>query len=197
MSKLYIAFIDTPGFLATLIRKVLNQNYIHVAIALDPKLEQAYSIGRRNPRIPIISGFEKENKEKILNVFPTADYMICSIECTQEQRDAIQKTLEEAYEKRFTYHYAVVGLGFVLFQKDFHQKQHYTCSSYIAKILEDEGIMSWDKDYSCVTPKDFYLREDKQKIFEGKLNELCEKKTATYKMERLRGHFSKKVVYGQ
>ena len=35
------------------------------------ELQEAYSFGRRNPRIPFFAGFEREDKEKILRAFPT------------------------------------------------------------------------------------------------------------------------------
>ena len=66
MAEIYIAFVDTPGIFASIIRRVIKQKYIHVAIGLDENLEEAYSIGRRHPSIPLIAGFEKEEKRKTL-----------------------------------------------------------------------------------------------------------------------------------
>ena len=100
MAQIYIALVDTPGLFASIIRRVIRQKYIHVALSLDPFLEEAYSIGRRHPSVPLIAGFEKEDKEKILRAFPDADYMICSLECTPEQKAYIEQRLNEAMEKR-------------------------------------------------------------------------------------------------
>ena len=75
MAQIYIAFVDTPGFFAGMIRQVIKQKYIHVVLSMDAELEEAYSVGRRNPAVPLFAGFEKEDKRKILTVFPTADYM--------------------------------------------------------------------------------------------------------------------------
>lgn len=74
MDHIYIAFVDTPGIFAALIRKFLKQRYIHVVISGDAMLEDAYSVGRRNPAIPVLAGFEKEDKGRILHTFPTAVY---------------------------------------------------------------------------------------------------------------------------
>ena len=57
MTEIYIAFVDTPGIFASIIRRVIKQKYIHVAIGLDENLDEAYSIGRRHPSIPLIAGF--------------------------------------------------------------------------------------------------------------------------------------------
>lgn len=174
MAQIYIAFVDTPGVFAGIIRRVIRQKYIHVAIGLDPGLEEAYSIGRRHPSIPLIAGFEREDKSRILKVFPEADYMICSLECSGEQKSYIEERLREAMKKRFRYHYAVAGLPFILWQIPFYQKNHYTCSSYIARLLEEAGVCRWNKHFSLVTPRDFMEYEEKEKVFEGSLRELTE-----------------------
>ena len=174
MAQIYIAFVDTPGFFAGIIRRTIRQKYIHVAVGLDPYLEEAYSIGRRHPSIPLIAGFEKEDKRKILRAFPDADYMVCSMECTAEQKKYIENELREAMKRRFSYHYAVLGLPFILMNRPFYQKNHYTCSSYIAKLLEE-----------AVPPKDFYEYKDKQKIFEGSLRELADAVRKTPELKKL------------
>ena len=122
MSEIYIAFADTPGFFAGIIRRVIRQKYIHVALALDPFLRETYSIGRRHPAVPLIAGFEREDKRKILRVFPEADYMVCSISCTAQQKEYIKEELHKAMRKRFRYHYAVAGLPFILMESPFIRK---------------------------------------------------------------------------
>ncbi|OUP86700.1 hypothetical protein B5F07_01555 [Lachnoclostridium sp. An169] len=184
MAQIYIAFVDTPGLFAGVIRKVIRQKYIHVALSLDPFLEETYSIGRRHPSVPLIAGFEKEDKRRILRAFPDAEYMICSVECTPEQRMFIEERLKDAMENRFHYHYAVLGLPFILWNRPFYQKNHYTCSSFLAKLLEEAGICRWEKHFSLVTPKDFYEYPGKQKIFEGSLWELTESDTAEQGLKR-------------
>lgn len=172
MAKIYIAFVDTPGLFAGIIRRVIRQKYIHVVLSLDPFLEEAYSIGRRHPSVPLFAGFEKEEKDKILRAFPNADYMVCSIECTAEQKKYIEQELNTAMQNRFSYHYAVLGLPFILMSIPFYQKNHYTCSSYIARLLEEAGVCTWDRHFSLVTPRDFFEYAGKEKIFEGSLYEL-------------------------
>lgn len=171
MAKLYIAFVDTPGLFAGIIRRVIRQKYIHVALSLDPFLEETYSIGRRHPSIPLFAGFEKEDKEKILRAFPDADYMVCSLECTAAQKAYVERELNAAMKRRFSYHYAVLGLPFILLNIPFFQKNHYTCSSYIARLLQEAGICVWDRHFSLVTPREFLEYENKEKIFEGSLYE--------------------------
>jgi|GEM_PF-878460 len=118
--------------------------------------------------------FEKEDKRKILTVFPTADYMVCSIECSLVQKEAIRQELRLAMQERFHYHYAVAGLPFILWNIPFYQENHYTCSSYVARVLEEYGVCHWEKHFSLVTPKDFMEKFGRKRIFEGSLRELVE-----------------------
>lgn len=169
MEHIYIAFVDTPGVFAALIRRFLKQKYVHVVISMDGRLDEAYSFGRRHPRIPFFAGFEREDKDKIRRAFPTADYMVCRLECSGEQKENIRERLRQDYTQRLHYHYAVAGLPFILCGIPFYQKNHYTCSSYIARLLDENHIRISEKHFSLVTPKDFYVYPDKKVIFEGSL----------------------------
>ena len=71
-SAIYVGFVDTPGLFASIIRRVIGQNYVHVVLGFDPELKEAYSIGRRNPAVPLFAGFERENREKILKKYQPA-----------------------------------------------------------------------------------------------------------------------------
>lgn len=171
MEHIYIALVDTPGIFAVLIRRFLKQKYIHVVLSMDEKLEEAYSFGRRNPQIPFFAGFEREDKNKILQAFPTADYMVCELTCSEGQKDKIRERLRRDYIKRRHYHYAVPGLPFIVCGIPFYCKNQYTCSSYIARILNENHICISKKHFSLVTPRDFYLYPNKKTVFEGSLEE--------------------------
>ena len=181
-----IALVDTPGFFAALIRRFLRQRYIHVVIASDAELKEAYSVGRRKPAVPVFAGFEKEDKESILHTFPTAFYRICELECTDAQKKGIMRLLQEDYQRRFHIHYAVLGLPFILMNVPFFIRNQYTCSSYIARVLQENGIRISEKHFSLVTPKDFYEYDKMCVVFEGKLSEITagnlSQKMAGYKV---------------
>lgn len=185
MAHIYLAMVNTPGIFASIVRWFLKQNYIHVVISMDPQMKEAYSVGRRNPFIPFFAGFERENKEKIYRAFPTAQYKIYKLTCSPEQKNKIREKLRRDFRHRFEYHYAVLGLFFILWNCPFYQKNHYTCSSYIAKLLEENHIYIEDKHFSLVTPKDFYKYKEKQIIFEGSLAELLNNEKVKYKLEAI------------
>lgn len=173
MSHIYIALVDTPGFFAALIRSVLRQRYVHVVLGFDAQLQEAYSVGRRNPAVPVFAGFEREDKNRILQAFPTAHYRICELDCTDAQKEAIQKRMQHDYQNRFRIHYAVPGLPFLLLKIPFYIHNQYTCSSYVARVLQENGIVISRKHFSLVTPKDFYAYQNMRVVFEGALAQIA------------------------
>ena len=152
MAHIYIALVDTPGFFASLIRHYLGQKYVHVVLSLDEQLSEAYSFGRRNPYIPLIAGFEREWSRQIAGAFPTAEYRICELDCTGEQKEAIRERLHKDYKNRFHMHYAAAGLLALLCHRKFYLKNQYTCS--------------------LVTPKDVCEYKNCRVVFEGRLSDL-------------------------
>lgn len=165
--KLYIVLIGTPGIFATLIRLYSRLKYIHVALAMDEDLKECYSFGRRNPKVPIFSGFEKEEMDKVVEHFPKAICMVTEIECTKEQKEDVWKRINYYKKNAKRYHYTILGLPFLVFKKPFHQKRRYACSQFVARTLEDYGIRKFDKHFSLVTPKDFYEMPDKKILYVG------------------------------
>lgn len=195
MTYIYIAFVDTPGFFAGLIRMFLRQRYVHVALAADWRLSECYSVGRRNPAVPIFAGFEKEEKYGILHTFPGAYYRVCRLSCTREQKRRIMEKLREDYERRYRIHYAVLALPFLVFGIPFYVKDQYTCSSYLARILGEQGIQIADKHFSLVTPKDFYEYEKMEPVFEGELSKLVADDEAAHRADPLRHWLEGVSVY--
>lgn len=171
MDYLYIAMVDTPGLFAAIIRRVIKRNYVHVVLSLDEGLGAAYSVGRRNPFIPFFAGFEKEDADKIVRKFPQAKYRIVRLACSAQEKQAIAERLAEYYNRRFHYHYCILGLPFLLLGIPFYQKGYYTCSSFVARLLEQNGFSLFDKHFSLVTPGDFYDLKEPEIVYEGLLRE--------------------------
>ncbi len=165
--KLYPVLIATPGIFATLIKWFTRLKYIHIVLGMDEELTQCYSYGRRNPKIPILSGFEQEELDKVVEHFPRALCMVTEIECTKEQKENVWKRINYYKENAKRYHYCILGLPFLVFNKPFHQKRRYTCSQFVARTFEDYGIRKFDKHYSLITPRDFYEMPNKKILYVG------------------------------
>ena len=66
----------------------------------------------------------------------------------------------------------MLALPFLVLGIPFYVREQYTCSSYLAKVLKENGITVADKHFSLVTPKDFYEYEEMETVFEGELSKL-------------------------
>lgn len=165
--KLYLVLIGTPGIFATLIRWFTRLKYIHIVLAMDEELKHGYSFGRRNPKIPILSGFEHEKMDEVVKKFPKALCMVTEIECTKEQKKNVWKRINYYRANAKRYHYTILGLPFLVLGIPFHQKRRYACSQFVARTLEDYGIRKFKKHYSLVTPRDFYEMPDKKILYVG------------------------------
>ena len=120
----------------------------------------------------MIAGFEREWSRQIAGAFPTAEYRICELDCTGEQKEAIRERLHKDYKNRFHMHYAAAGLLTLLCHRKFYLKNQYTCSSYLAEVLGEQGIFISEKHFSLVTPKDVCEYKNCRVVFEGRLSDL-------------------------
>ena len=82
--------------------------------------------GRRNPAVPLIAGFEKENTLEIEAVFPHAKYKVVRMQCTAETEKSIARQLLQCITKK--------AISLLYYRTAFHpvsdtvyQKNHYTC----------------------------------------------------------------------
>lgn len=179
--KLYIVLVRTPGIFATLIRIFLRFEFIHVVLGLDKSLEHCYSFGRRDARYPIISGFEREELDKVQAHFKNARIAQYEITCTREQKKQVVEKLRYYTKNNLKYKYTILGIPCAMIGKPYHQKRHYMCSQFVARTLEDCGIRKFDKHYTLMTPKDFYEMEDKKTIYIGSIKRFLEKQGKSVK----------------
>ena len=64
MAQIYIAFVDTPGFFAGMIRQVIKQKYIHVVLSMDAELEEHTVWDAEILRFRCLPDLKKRIKEK-------------------------------------------------------------------------------------------------------------------------------------
>lgn len=70
----------------------------------------------------------------------------------------------------------------------FDQKNHDTCSSWLARVTQKVGLQEWQKPFPLVTPRDVYEQLGKDScvgtlVFEGTLAELVEGSAAVVASE--------------
>lgn len=194
--KLYLVLVSTPGIFATIIKMVTRLKYIHIVLGMDEDLTECYSFGRRNPKIPFFSGFEKEEMDKVVEHFPKALCMVTEINCTPEQKEQVWGRINYYKANAKRYHYTILGLPFILINRPFHQKRRYACSQFVARTLEDYHIRHFEKHYSLMTPRDFYEMPEKKILYVGTIEGYLDSRNGYKKyydyVEKLQGQKEKR-----
>ncbi|WP_066186006.1 MULTISPECIES: hypothetical protein [Gracilibacillus] len=164
---IYLLFTNTGTLFTKAINLYTKADYNHASIALDLSLKEMYSFGRKNPRNPFFGGFVKEKAQE--EIFQKADCSIyaCAINPNQEKR--LKEALSFFMNRKEIYHYNLLGLFGVLLNLPIQRKNAYFCSQFVAYILAEAAIVSFDKPLELVTPQDLQEIPTLTCIYKGKL----------------------------
>ncbi len=167
--KVYIVLTRTNTVISRLIHTIKNDNYTHAAISLDENLEQMYSFGRKFTFNPFIGVFRKEEIDKgAYRVSPTVPSVIIEIQVSKEQYEKVKEILECFIANSSHYKYNYIGLLHNLLQKSVCYENKFLCSEFVYYILNESGIVDFNKSRNLVRPENFLNVEGKI-IFEGDL----------------------------
>ncbi len=170
MKKIYIIVSYSGSMPAKFFRLVTREKYVHVSISLDKNLKFIYSFARKYIHFPLPGGLIHEDMKKNSDYFSKYTCKIYEIDITKEKYKQLKHDLNENYlKKQAKYKYNVLGLPFIKFNKVYHREYHYACSQFVSKLLIDNNILDFKKDYSIVRPSDFLSIKNLRLIFEGKI----------------------------
>lgn len=164
---IYLLFTNTGTLLTKAIGLYTKAEYNHVSLALDLSLNEIYSFGRKYFRNPFLGGFVKESRQEKL--FQKADCSIYAYPINSRQSKQLQETIALFMSKKETYHYNLLGLFGVLLNKPIQRPNAYFCSQFVAYILTEAGIVSFDKPFGLITPQDIQQTPGLISIYQGKL----------------------------
>lgn len=169
MKKIYFVLTDAGTALGKIIKLKTRKKYTHVSIAIDENLEKMYSFSRINPYIFFIGGFMHER----LNVgcfkrFKNTKAKICYIEITDYQYEKLQEQIKIFEKNRTKYKFNVLGLTYILFNKEIHRENYFYCAEFIKYILLKSNINIKLPDMP--RPEDFEKIKNSKIIYEGLLN---------------------------
>ena len=170
MKKIYILLSRTATLPSRIIHLSLGGLYTHTSIAITPETDKLYSFARRKLNNPFNAGFINENT----NTFVFAKYSECncaaySLEVTDEAYDKIEKLINtfKANKKRYSYNFlgaipARLGISW-------SRKYKFTCSQFVAYLLQTSGAAKLPKHYSLMMPNDFLELNGIKQVYEGKI----------------------------
>ena len=167
--NIYLIFSYNGTIFSTVLQKFSRTKYIHVSIGIDDNLKEVYSFGRKFPEWMFPSGFTVEDFDLVTKIFKNSICQIYKLEISNSDYKKLVSELKKYIDKKNKYKYNIKGLIHIQFNKIYHRDNHFVCSQFVGKLLQDSGIYDFKKDYSVVKPKDITTIDGLEKIYEGKI----------------------------
>lgn len=102
--------------------------------------------------------------------------MIYELDVDDEKYESLVSDIECNYvSNNNKYRYNIIGLYYIWRNKVKHRDYHYVCSSFCARVLSDNGVIDFGKDYSLVRPGDFLNLNYSRMVYEGSVRDYFKK----------------------
>lgn len=169
MKKIYFVLTYSGTILGKIIRFKTGKIYTHVSISLDENLERMYSFSRIHPYICFLGGFMHEKlNDGSFKRFKNTKAKICCIEVTDYQYEKIQEQIEIFEKNKAKYKFNVLGLTYILFDREIHRENYFYCAEFIKYILGKSNVNI--KLPNMPRPEDFEQLKNSKVIYKGLLN---------------------------
>lgn len=168
---IYIVLSHTGSAFASAIKRFSDAKYTHASIASDEEFYELYSFGRIWPRNPFIGGFVKEDVERgTFSRFKNTEIKVYRIPVTEKQYERYNELLDRFKESPKDYKYNLLGVLALKFGKELCRDNRYFCSHFVAEMLEESGIIRFDKKTHWITPMDIDEKaRNLQPFYTGKM----------------------------
>jgi hypothetical protein len=140
-----------------------------VSLVLNEEFTEIYSFGRLKKDNPVIGGFVNEFETKIYDHFDKTNCLILQLNISDfEYAELVSQIGRFKYN---TTHYKYNLVGYVGFVVDYpiKRKNAYFCSQFVGEILQNSGIVNFDKPIELLKPNDFVHIKNSKKLYEGSL----------------------------
>lgn len=168
MKTIHIMLVHVDTLVLKSIRFYTKKKYNHISLSIDGNMSNFYSFGRKVIWFPLIGGLIKENINKgIYKQYKNTNCLISEMNISDEEFNRLKTLLDFFLENsyKFKYNYAAI-LGIVL-NKPISIKNRFTCSEFVAYLLSQSGIFSFNTDISSILPEDFIRLPKLIKVYEG------------------------------
>lgn len=169
MTYLYIIQMHSGSMPSCVVRRVTGYRYSHVALSLEKDCGTVYSFGRKSLYNFLNGGFTAERRDgRFFARFPNTDCRVLALEVTDGQYRRVQARLTEMQANGDAYRYDFLGAFLRLFRLPVRFRKRYVCSQFVAEVLEDAGICSFEKPACLIRPQDFDGLENAVEIYRGR-----------------------------
>ena len=171
-NMIYVILTQTGTLPAKIIKFVTKAPYNHTSITSNDELMDIYSFCRKYRLVPLPAGFVNESELGVFDMFNFVPCEVYGIEVTDEQFDKYRKLIAKFKRDSKVYSYNVLGLFALAFGIPVHRKNHFICSQFVAHILTECGVASFNKDLCLVKPDDFRYLDKAQLVYKGDMKAL-------------------------
>lgn len=173
---IYIVLSNSGTLPGTVIQKLTHFSYCHAMLALTADCRELYSFGRRSLHNFLNGGFVIERRDgRFFTYFSETRCRILALAVTEEQYAALRRELSIFRDNAREYKYDFIGCCLRYFQLKKTFDRRYTCSHFVAEILQRSGICRFPKGTMLVRPGDFMDVPGVRVVYEGRLAELATK----------------------
>ena len=172
MKQIYFVLTHTGTVLSQIITFFMHDEFSHISISLDEKLEKMYSFGRIYAYNPFYGGFIHEHVHQgTFKRFYNTKAKIMSFAITEEQFQKLQDQIAWMEQNKRMFKFNTIGLFAIYFNKKITRKNYFYCAEFVKNILEKSGI---DIDLpDMIRPEHFKTKKQLKVIYQGLLREYC------------------------
>lgn len=168
--QIFIVLSDSGTLPGMVIRKLTRFPYCHAMLALTEDCRELYGFGRRSLHNFLNGGFVIEQRNgRFFSYFSETECRVLALAVTEAQYAALQRELSIFRDNAQEYKYDFLGccLRYFRLKKTFDRR--YTCSHFVAEILQRSGISQFPNGTMLVRPGDFMGICGVRTVYEGKL----------------------------
>lgn len=154
--KIYIVLSMSGTLFSRFLNLFMKSEFVHVSISLDKNLKTLYSFGRKKINTPWNAGFIEEHLDK--GIFDMYNSMceVLELELSKDEYNLLVEKLEDIISHSDEYKYNFKGLFYTYFNVPKTFMKRFTCTQFVAYLLQEIGALNIEKDASLVLPKDYY-----------------------------------------
>lgn len=176
---IYVVLTQTGTNISKAIKCFTRAPYNHTSITSDLELCEMFSFCRINKNRPLPAGFFHEKVDDgVFEMFNSIPCEIYGFEVDDEQLAKYNNLIEHFKKETKLYSYNLLGLLTIALGIPLNRKKRFVCSQFVAHMLAESGIATFDKDVSLVKPDDFRHLPNGKLIYSGDIKKYFSNKLA-------------------
>lgn len=153
---IYIVLSHSSSVISKAIYLYTRDEYTHASISIDRNLEALYGFGRKWPRFPFIGCLRRELMDQgFYSLCKTVPGLILKFDVTEEQYRRIKRLLSFYVKNKDLFKYNFLGFIGYMFKTEIRSKKRFTCSEFVAHLLQSAQVVKFDKPLNLIRPQIF------------------------------------------